>query len=371
MFKIILTNFSLIFAFTLLVFWPKLHQDKNGFTKYFSKTQYDTFIGVKFGIIGLLLGFISLPYLEGAFYNARIIFILYSGIIGGPIAIFISGLIMNVGRILIFPMTELSEVLSINSIFLLIAITYFAFKYTIGYKNIHLYLYFALLEMSFVTLVYFKFSFYSVHYILLVVSFTIVTFWAIYWILYQSQVTSSQAREMMAMKQVDYLTQLPNNYAIEVYMKNIIDNNITFSYLHIDIDQFKQFNNKYSYLIGDHILQELSVLIKEFSKGKDIFIGRIGGQEFCYIMKNAAPAIAVNEANELRDLIENHTFGTQDGLELKITVSIGISSLPDNGKSFEQIFVTADTALQASKKTRLNQVYHYNQYMKDIEYSHL
>ena len=41
------------------------------------------------------------------------------------------------------------------------------------------------------------------------------------------------------------------------------------------------------------------------------------------------------------------------------------------GITFEQIFVTADTALQASKKTRLNQVYHYNQYMKDIDYSHL
>ena len=371
MFDIILTNFSLIFAFTLLVFWPKLHQDKNGFTKYFSKIQYDTFIGVKFGIIGLLLGFITLHYLEGAFYNARIIFILFSGIIGGPIAIFISGLIMNIGRILIFPATDLSEVLSINSLFLLVVITYFAYKYTIGYKNIHLYLYFALLEMSIVTLFFYDFSLYSVQYILLIVSFTIATFWAIYWILYQSQVTSNQALDMMAMKQVDYLTQLPNNYAIEAYMKNIIDNNITFSYLHIDIDQFKQFNNKYSYLIGDHILQELSKLIKHYSKGKDIFIGRIGGQEFCYIMKCAAPAIAVNEANELRDLIENHIFGKHYGLELKITISIGISTLPDNGISFEQIFVTADTALQASKKTRLNQVYHYNQYMKDIEYSHL
>ena len=371
MFEIILTNFSLIFAFTLLVFWPKLHQDKNKFTKFFSKTQYDAFIGVKFGLIGLMLGFITLSYYDGVLYNARIIFILFSGIIGGPIAIFISGLIMNVGRIVIFPMTDLSVILSINSLFLVVCITYFASKYTIGYRNIHRYLYFSLFEMSIVILFFFNFSFYGVKFLILITSFTIGTFWAIYWILYQSQVTSIQARDMMAMKQVDYLTQLPNNYAIEAYMKNNIANNVNFSYLHIDIDQFKQYNNKYSYLIGDHILQELSQLIKRFSKGKEIFIGRIGGQEFCYIMKDAAPAIAIHEANELRNLIENHTFGKQDGLELSITVSIGISTLPDNGITFEQIFIKADTALQASKKTRSNQVYHYNQYVKDIEHSHL
>ena len=367
----IITNFSLIFTFILLVFWPKLHQDKNGLEKILSKAQYDAFIGVKFGFIGLLLGFIILHYFEGPLYNARIIFILFSGIIGGPVAVFISGFIMNVGRILIYPMTDLSVILSVNSLFLLVVITYFASKYTIGYKNIHLYLYFYLFEMGIVTLFYLKFSFFSVQFVLLITTFTIVTFWAIYWILNQSQVTSVQARDMMAMKQVDYLTQLPNNYAIETYMKKNIENNVHFSYLHIDIDQFKQYNNKYSYLIGDHILQELSQLMKRFSKGKDIFIGRIGGQEFCYIMENTAPALAVYEANELRHLIDNHIFGKQDGLELNITVSIGISTFPENGITFDKIFVTADTTLQASKKNRFNQVYHYNQYIKDIEYSHL
>jgi len=371
MIEILLTNFSLIFTFTLLVFWPKLHQNKNKLTKLLSKAQYDAFIGVKFGIIGLFLGSITLDYFEGALYNARIIFILYSGIIGGPVAVFISGFIMNVGRIIIYPMTDLSVILSINSLVLLVVITYFASKYTIGYKNIHLYLYFSLFEMAIVSLFYLDFSFFSVKFVFLITSFTIGTFWAIYWILNESQVTSIQARDMMAMKQVDYLTQLPNNYAIQAYMQKNIENNIHFSYLHIDIDQFKQYNNKYSYLIGDHILQELSQLMKRFSKGKDIFIGRIGGQEFCYIMENAAPAIAVNEANELRQLIENHIFGKQDGLELNITVSIGISTFPDNGITFEKIFITADTTLQASKKTRFNQVYHYNQYLKDIEYSHL
>ena len=126
MLEIIITNFSLIFTFTLLVFWPKLHRDKNKLTKDFSKTQYGAYIGMKFGIIGLLLGFITLHYFEGALYNARIIFILFSGLIGGPVAVFISGFIMNVGRIFIFPMTDLSLILSINSLLLLVVITYFA-----------------------------------------------------------------------------------------------------------------------------------------------------------------------------------------------------------------------------------------------------
>ena len=119
-------------------------------------------------------------------------------------------------------------------------------------------------------------------------AFNVITFSAIYWILAQSQVTSQQARQAMALKQVDYLTQLPNNYAIEAELNNALIEYASFSFLHIDIDQFKQYNNKYGYLVGDHILEELAHLIKDYSKGKDAFIGRISGEEFCYVINCVA-----------------------------------------------------------------------------------
>ena len=371
LFPIYLINFSLIFAFTILVFWPNQHKDKNPFTKYLSKTTFKVLIGFEFGVIGILLGYISLDPMNGVLYNSKIIFILFSGIIGGPVAMFISSFTMSFGRLVFFPITDISVVMTINFFILMLFIIYYAIFNRIRFENIHRYLYFALFEMAIILLFYYNFSFSGVKYIFVMIAFNMITFWAVYWILAQSHVTSQQARQAMALKQIDYLTKLPNNYAIEAKLNNALAHYSSFSFLHIDIDQFKQFNNKYGYLVGDHILEELAQLIKDYSKGKDAFIGRISGEEFCYVVQNTPPAIALYEAHMIRDLIEHHTFGSKYGQELYITVSIGISTMPENGITLDSIFSSADAALQATKKTTTNQVYHYNQFLKDIELAHL
>ena len=371
MFPIYLINFSLIFAFTILVFWPNQHKDKNPFTKYLSKTTFKVLIGFEFGVIGILLGYISLDPMNGVLYNSRIIFVLFSGIIGGPVAMFISSFTMTFGRLLLFPVTDISIVMTINFFILMLVIIYSVTFNRIRFENIHRYLFASIFEISIILLFYYNFSFSGVKYILVFIAFSTITFWAIYWILAQSQVTSQQARQAMALKQIDYLTQLPNNFAIEAKLNNALAEYASFSFLHIDIDQFKQYNNKYGYLVGDHILEELAHLIKEYSKGKDAFIGRISGEEFCYVIQNTPPAIALYEAHMIRDLIDQHTFGSKYGQEINITVSIGISTMPDNGITLDNIFSSADAALQATKKTTTNQVYHYNQFLKDIELAHL
>ena len=371
MFPTYLINFSLIFAFTILVFWPNQHYHKNPYTEYFSKTTTKIFIGLQFGVVGTLLGFISLDPMIGILYNSNIIFILFSGIIGGPITMFISGFTMMFGRLLFFPVSDIAVVMTINFFILLISISYYASFNRIRFDNIIKFLYASLAEMSIVLLFYFNFSFAGAKYIFTLFAFSTITFMAIYWVLSQSQVSSEQARQAMAMQQIDYLTQLPNNYAIEAKLTNALFTNASFSFLHIDIDQFRQLNNKYGYLIGDQILEELAQLIKGYAKGKDVFIGRISGEEFCYVIKDAPPAIAIYEATTIRELVDNHTFGKKHGQEIKMTISIGISTMPENGNGLNQIYSTAYTALQATKKTTTNQVYHYNQFVKDIEYSHL
>lgn len=371
LFQTYLISFSLIFAFTILVFWPNQHKDKNPFTKYLSKTAFKLLIGIEFGVIGILFGDIALVDMNGVLYNSRIIFVLFSGIIGGPIAMFISSFSMTLGRLLFFPVTDISVVMTINFFIIMLAIIYSATFNRIRFENIHRYLLASILEINIILLFYYNFSFSGLKLIIIFTVFSLITFWAIYWILVQSHVTSQQARQAMALKQIDYLTQLPNNYAIEAKLNNAFAEYAAFSFLHIDIDQFKQLNNKYGYLVGDHILEELSQLIKEYSKGKDTFVGRISGEEFCYVIKDTPPAIALYEAHMIRDLIAQHTFGSKYGQEINVTVSIGISTMPENGITLDNIFSAADAALQATKKTTTNQVYHYNQFLKDIELAHL
>lgn len=368
MFYAFLTNYSLLFTFTIITFWPKIHLDTNKFMQFFPKPIFESIMGLKFGLIGILFAYITIDFEDGTLLNGRIILVLFSGLLGGPTAIFVSGVSMLMGRFLLSDPTEVSIIMSINFFLLVIIITYFSRIYRIRLENIYRYLYCALIEISIVILFLYDFSSTSIYRLFIFVLFTLMVYSSVYWILAHSYSTSIKAQQMMALKQVDYLTQLPNNYAIEAHMNHAITHNAQFSFLHIDIDHFLSYNNEYSYLIGDHILEELSGLLKNYAKGKDVYIGRVGGEEFCYIIKNAAPAIGLHEANQLRNLIEQHVFGKKDGLEFQITISIGVSTMPDNGIKLEQIYKTASIALLASKKASFNQVYHYNQYLKDIEY---
>lgn len=371
MFETLLKIFSILFTLSLFMFWPKIYIDKNKYLRKLTTTQFEVLMGFYIGIIGIVLAYVSLDYLNGEYYNARILLVIFSGIIGGPITILISGFGMNIGRLLLFPSDELVNILILNSFVIVALYAYFAHKYRVNFKNVRFYLYFFLFEIAFIILVYFKFEPAAIKTVVISSLFTLITFWAIYWVLYQSYLATSHAREMMALKQVDYLTQLPNNYAIEVHLQSLLQLNSNFSLMFIDINRFKQINNEYGYLIGDSILQELANILKEFSNKKDGFVGRIGGEEFCFILKDAPPAIAIHEGEALRKIIENHQFANQHELHLKISISIGISSTPYNGFTSEQLFVYADKALLASKKTSDKKVYHYNQYLKDLEFSRL
>lgn len=367
MFEIILTNFSLLFAFTVLIFWPKMHHAHYKIFHYFTKPQYNIFIGINFGIVGLLLGYLTLNYFNGALYNARIILVLFSGILGGPMAIFVSGILMNLGRLFLFPLNDLSFLMSLNSFILLFVLTYIAYKYRIHFKNIHLYLYFSLIELSFVILIYFKFSFYSVQFVLLISCFTIVTFWAIFWVVSQSQRSSEQARDLMALRQVDFLTQLPNHYAIEAHLKNLFDQNAVFSFIHLDIQNFKTLNKEHSYLIGDAVLKQLAAVLKQCNEDKQSFIGRLSGEEFCFVVKTDAPILAIHKAYEILQTVENTTFGETFNLDLPIECSIGITTSSETISTVEDIFQTANLALLAAKKDAHNDICHYNQYLKSLE----
>lgn len=369
LFQTYVINFALIFAFTILVFWPKQQRKELSFLRFLPKEGYNVLIGVAYGLIGIFYGSMALDALNGVLYNSRIIFVIYSGIIGGPMAMFLSGFIMTFGRLLLFPPTELTSLMTINFLILLVGLTYFATIYRVRFDNIKIYLYFSMLEISLVLLFHYNFSYRGLYFIGTMLLFTFVTFWAIYWVLSQSQAASEQARQAMALQQIDYLTKLPNNFAIEARLNNALSKYASFSFLHIDIDEFRQLNYKYGYLIGDHVLEEFATLIKNYAKGKDIFIGRISGEEFCYVMKDTPPALAIYEANALRELVEKHSFGTNRGQFIQLSISIGISTMPDNGVVLEKLFNAADAALQATKKTTNNPVYHYNQFLKDIVYT--
>jgi diguanylate cyclase (GGDEF)-like protein len=130
--------------------------------------------------------------------------------------------------------------------------------------------------------------------------------------------------------------------------------NIKMSFLMIDVDFFKKFNDKYGHLTGDQILRETGALINENIREIDI-AGRYGGEEFCVILPDTGYQGAQYAAERIRKAVEDAVIKAYDA-SVKVTVSIGTSTFPDDSKKMDELIDKADWALYRAKKMGRNKV---------------
>ncbi len=125
------------------------------------------------------------------------------------------------------------------------------------------------------------------------------------------------------------------------------------SFLLMDIDFFKKVNDTYGHPAGDAVLKGVARLIKRTLRTVDI-PARYGGEEFAAILIKTNQKGARKMAERLRKAIETETFKTEWG-DLKVTLSIGISTFPDDAQEKEEIIEKADQALYYAKSAGRNQ----------------
>lgn len=126
------------------------------------------------------------------------------------------------------------------------------------------------------------------------------------------------------------------------------------SFLMIDIDHFKNYNDKYGHLVGDAVLKEMAATLCEGVRDVDL-VGRYGGEEFCVMLPETDADGAYQVAERVRWLVENSHFKAYDE-ETLLTVSIGVSSFPADGDTEMGLIDKADEALLRAKKSGRNQV---------------
>ncbi len=95
-------------------------------------------------------------------------------------------------------------------------------------------------------------------------------------------------------------------------------------------------------------------------KRKTECTARVAGEEFYIILKDAPPAIALYHAEKLRHVIAHHSFKINDRQTTPLTVSIGISSSPDNAVDFDELAIIATQVTTEVKALGGNQVVHAN-----------
>lgn len=124
-------------------------------------------------------------------------------------------------------------------------------------------------------------------------------------------------------------------------------NNAKHIFMIIDIDDFKSVNDTYGHLQGDKILSYVIGQVKTIFTAGEI-IGRIGGDEFAVFVGNVSSRDAiVMKAELLRRAL--HTVYTDEGYEVSLSGSIGISMYPEDGTTYNQLLCCADKALYLVK----------------------
>lgn len=126
------------------------------------------------------------------------------------------------------------------------------------------------------------------------------------------------------------------------------------SILMIDLDHFKKCNDTYGHLVGDIVLKETAKIMKEYVRQVDL-IGRYGGEEFIIALPDTDRNSAVNVADRIRHAVEKRRFRAYDEV-ITSTISIGVSTYPDNGGEVSTIIDRADQALYKAKAEGRNKV---------------
>ena len=169
-----------------------------------------------------------------------------------------------------------------------------------------------------------------------------------------------QSRTLRALAEKDELTGINNRRNILSLLQREIDRARRYgkplSLAMVDVDHFKDWNDRHGHQIGDQVLQSVVQLVSHCSREIDE-CGRYGGEEFLIVLPETPADHAVLYAERLRIAVESH------GQELRATypdsslsVSIGVSSLCPRGDDADRMIHRADQALYGAKRHGRNRV---------------
>jgi len=159
---------------------------------------------------------------------------------------------------------------------------------------------------------------------------------------------------------IDPLTSLYNRRWLDNMLERVIHrcktNNQPLSVIMIDIDFFKQFNDKNGHLAGDSALRTVARTVLQSLRPEDL-VTRYGGEEFLALLPGLNLEASRNVAERLRTAVENMEINTNNGTTLpSLTISAGIAEMHDEKDSLNLI-ERADAALYRAKDEGRNRVY--------------
>ena len=180
----------------------------------------------------------------------------------------------------------------------------------------------------------------------------------------------TQLRMIELLSMIDQLTSIPNRRGFDNRMEmewiRAIRENTYISFLIMDVDKFKVYNDTYGHQQGDKVLQVVAKTVAQSLNRPGDYAARWGGEEFVALLPNTDLTGALAAAERIRQNISNVVIPCSDGSETKVTVSIGVNTqMPQLVNSRDEFISDADKALYKAKEIGRNRVCHSSG--KDVE----
>ncbi len=150
----------------------------------------------------------------------------------------------------------------------------------------------------------------------------------------------------------DPLTGLYNRryaqHQLGIMMKRAREERADFALMILDLDFFKQINDRHGHDAGDEVLAQVARRLQENVRGIDLAV-RLGGEEFCLALPGTGREDAREAGERIRNAVCGETFLLRDGAAIDCTVSIGIAVAAGGAGDVDALLRSADRALYRSK----------------------
>ena len=123
----------------------------------------------------------------------------------------------------------------------------------------------------------------------------------------------------------------------------------------IDLDHFKEVNDRHGHMVGDEVLARTAKIIRNGIRATDV-PARYGGEEFCLILPNSDRDQAFEFADRIRERLSKEIIKSKDGHEIRLTMSAGVSLFDREADDEASLVERADQALYQAKREGRNRV---------------
>ena len=168
--------------------------------------------------------------------------------------------------------------------------------------------------------------------------------------------------EMRQTAAIDSITGVPNHRHFQSRLKQEVERarkaGHDLSLLVIDIDTFKEINDRFGHIEGDRVLSEIAVRINGQLRAHDV-LARYAGDEFVVILPEVNSRVSLEIAARLLRAVRSRPFELSNGETAVVTLSIGAATFPDDGDTDEEIINAADTAMYLAKGYGRDAVCHF------------